>query len=382
VVPGAGHNRHPEGFFDPVENGGEGLCMHKRHGLSIGCSVPDMIQLGSKVLNKSAVKDSVRAAHSTKSPARGKGAFSIFAANADATGGSGRGNIALSLSNIYSCLSVESDVNITYEFSEGDKIILEKGAEKGSPRVHVPTFPGRERGKRRPGGKIGTARRAGSPRPCPERVWKAAMTLGGIKRCATLVAWGMLFFLACLQMAPLEFFGKSASPFSEDSLPAVMSEYKILERDETILSAEWMDEMMGRRAVLKGATRLNKGKIFLASRRGVSMGTNWSTCVKSRVTLAECCARGMKNPGKNISVLNMEIRVNNFISRAQRAAGKARTSEENSSVLDPGEKHFGETNPALYMQENFSDDSGRLPETVVSQLDSKNGVNIFPGDQS
>ena len=77
-----------------------------------------------------------------------------------------------------------------------------------------------------------------------------------------------------------------------------------------------------RRPILKGATRLKRKKVFLASRRGLSMGTNWTTSVRSRISVQECRARIVKNPGNNISVVNLDLRVHNFIARMQRAENK------------------------------------------------------------
>ena len=86
------------------------------------------------------------------------------------------------------------------------------------------------------------------------------------------------------------------------------------------------DEMHLRRPVLKGATRAGKGKIFLASLKRLSLGTNWTRCIRTMVSVEECCARGMKSP-KNVTVLNTAIRVNNFLARQQRATGKLGTRD-------------------------------------------------------
>ena len=76
-----------------------------------------------------------------------------------------------------------------------------------------------------------------------------------------------------------------------------------------------------RRPLLKGATCAGRGKIFLASRKRLSLGTNWTRCIRTMVSVEECCARGMKSP-KNVTVLNTAIRVNNFLARQQRATDK------------------------------------------------------------
>ena len=86
-------------------------------------------------------------------------------------------------------------------------------------------------------------------------------------------------------------------------------------------STEWMGEMLGRRPIFKGATRLRRKKIFLASRMGLEMGTNWTTSIRSQVSVQECCVRGMKSPKSNISVVNLELRMH-FIARMQRAENK------------------------------------------------------------
>ena len=101
----------------------------------------------------------------------------------------------------------------------------------------------------------------------------------------------------------------------------MMSEYE--QRGDVRELDEWVDEMLLRRPILKGATRMGKRKIFLASRKGLSLGTNWTRCVQLRVTVADCCERGMKKP-RNVTMLNTAIRVNSLIARMQRAVDKSR----------------------------------------------------------
>ena len=58
-------------------------------------------------------------------------------------------------------------------------------------------------------------------------------------------------------------------PFLYKSDSGVVSEGVVEEGAVAWDSAEWMGEMLMRRPVLKGATRLKRKKVFLASRRGL-----------------------------------------------------------------------------------------------------------------
>ena len=96
------------------------------------------------------------------------------------------------------------------------------------------------------------------------------------------------------------------------------------------MSTEWMGEML-----LKGVTRLKREKVFLASRRGLSMGTNWTTSGRSRISVQECRARGMKNPGKNVSVVNLDLRVHKFIARMQTADNGKHRDPSGTGLEEP-----------------------------------------------